>query len=82
MTTQPCQARRSIPGPQPRAESREPRAARRLAFTLLILAGCGGDGGKTVLTVYSPHGKDLLAHYERGFEAANPTVDVQWVDMG
>ena len=32
-----------------------------LAIALLTLAAaCGGDG-RTVLTVYSPHGKDLLA---------------------
>ena len=56
---------------------------RRLALVVLLLlaAACGGDG-RTVLTVYSPHGKDMLEHYERGFEAANPEVDVQWVDMG
>ena len=47
----------------------------------LLLAACGGDG-RTVLTVYSPHGNDLLGYYEREFERANPTVDVQWVDMG
>ena len=38
--------------------------------------------GRTVLTVYSPHGRELLVHYERAFERANPGVDVQWVDMG
>ncbi|MFL5577023.1 MAG: extracellular solute-binding protein [Gemmatimonadaceae bacterium] len=50
---------------------------------LLVLSGlsCGGDG-RTVLTVYSPHGKELLTDYEQGFEKAHPTVDVQWVDMG
>ena len=47
----------------------------------LTLAACGGDG-RTVLTVYSPHGKDLLAYYEQEFERANPTIDVQWVDLG
>jgi len=47
----------------------------------LLLAACAGDD-RTVLTVYSPHGKELLEHYERQFEQANPTVDVQWVDMG
>jgi iron(III) transport system substrate-binding protein len=52
-----------------------------LAALPLLAAACGGDE-RTVLTVYSPHGKDLLEHYERRFEAANPTVDVQWVDMG
>jgi len=52
-----------------------------LALALLTLAACGGDG-RTVLTVYSPHGKDLLAAYEAEFEKANPTIDVQWMDMG
>jgi iron(III) transport system substrate-binding protein len=44
-------------------------------------AGCGSDG-RTVLTVYSPHGKDLLAYVEAEFESANPDLDVQWMDMG
>lgn len=46
-----------------------------------LMAACGGSG-RTVLTVYSPHGKDLLSYYEKAFEAAHPDVDVQWVDMG
>ena len=54
------------------------------AATLAVIASActGGDGGKAVLTVYSPHGKDLLEHYEKGFEKANPGADVQWLDMG
>lgn len=51
------------------------------ALSLALLGACRGDG-RTVLTVYSPHGKDLLEYYEKGFEAAHPDVDVQWVDMG
>ena len=51
-------------------------------LTAVVLMACGGDSGKTVLTVYTPHGKDLLQHYELGFEATDSTVDVQWVDMG
>jgi iron(III) transport system substrate-binding protein len=47
----------------------------------VVLAGCGGDG-RTVLTVYSPHGKDMLEYYEGAFEQAHAGVDVQWVDMG
>lgn len=35
-----------------------------------------------MLTVYSPHGKDLLLATETAFESAHPTIDVQWVDMG
>jgi iron(III) transport system substrate-binding protein len=52
-------------------------------FVILALTGlvaCGGGG--TVLTVYSPHGPEQLALFEQRFEAANPGVDVQWVDMG
>ncbi len=48
---------------------------------LAILVGCSSDS-RTVLTIYSPHGKDLLKYYEDGFEKANPSIDVQWVDMG
>jgi iron(III) transport system substrate-binding protein len=53
-----------------------------LAASLLLLAACGKGDERTVLTVYSPHGKELLEYYEKGFEAAHPNVDVQWVDMG
>jgi len=52
------------------------------AAALAALAACGGSDGRTVLTVYSPHGKDLLAYYEQEFERANPAIDVQWVDLG
>ena len=47
----------------------------------LALAACSGDG-RTPLLVYSPHGKEMLRTYEAAFEAANPTVDVQWIDLG
>ena len=53
----------------------------RIPLLLLLLAACTGDN-RAVLTVYSPHGKDLLGYYERAFEQAHPNVDVQWVDMG
>ncbi|MGI9182622.1 MAG: extracellular solute-binding protein [Longimicrobiaceae bacterium] len=52
-----------------------------LALLAGLLAACGGDG-RTVLTVYSPHGADMLSYYEEQFEAENPQIDVQWVDMG
>src|SRR5215208_4935432 len=51
------------------------------SLAVLAVVACSGDD-RTVLTVYSPHGKELLDHYEGEFERANPTVDVQWVDMG
>src|SRR5688572_10295061 len=57
------------------------RRRRWHSLALLFAIGCGSDG-RTVLTVYSPHGKDLLQYYEDGFEKANPSIDVQWVDMG
>ncbi|HXG72391.1 MAG TPA: extracellular solute-binding protein [Gemmatimonadaceae bacterium] len=47
----------------------------------LTFSSCSSDK-RTVLTVYSPHGKDLLQFFETGFENANPTIDVQWIDMG
>jgi iron(III) transport system substrate-binding protein len=51
------------------------------AVAVLAAAACTADD-RVVLTVYSPHGADMLSHYERAFEAAYPHVDVQWVDMG
>lgn len=55
----------------------------RASFALLIAAAlsCSSDR-RTVLTVYSPHGKELLDFLEQGFEKAHPNIDVQWVDMG
>jgi iron(III) transport system substrate-binding protein len=58
-------------------------ASLRITFSIWVaVLSCGGSSGKTVLTVYSPHGKDLLEYYERAFERTDSTVDVQWVDMG
>ena len=58
------------------------RAARGASLALLCLAAACSSDHRTVLTVYSPHGKDLLSYYETAFEKAHPNVDVQWVDMG
>lgn len=61
-------------------------SVRRRITTLLaavgavVLSACGD--GRTVLVIYSPHGKELLAYYEREFEQRHPTVDVQWLDIG
>lgn len=51
-----------------------------LLSTALFAAACGD--GRDQLIVYSPHGRDLLTLTEKAFEAANPTVDVRWLDMG
>lgn len=67
------------------------RGGRRLRSGLgLLLAlclpalttACGAGDGRTVLTVYSPHGRDMLEAFEARFEALHPDVDVQWIDMG
>ena len=47
----------------------------------LFLPGCGGPSGESLI-VYSPHGRDLLSYFAREFEAANPGVSVQYLDMG
>ena len=52
-----------------------------LAIALFATLSCNGDH-RTVLTIYSPHGKELLEFLENGFEKAHPNIDVQWVDMG
>ena len=54
----------------------------RAALPVVVLAACSGGDGREVLIVYSPHGSDLLRDFEERFEAANPAVDVQWLDMG
>jgi iron(III) transport system substrate-binding protein len=50
-----------------------------LLLVALLFVGC--DDRET-LVIYSPHGKDLLEHYQRAFEELHPGVDVQWLDMG
>lgn len=52
-----------------------------LVLLLPSLTACGGDG-RTPLVVYSPHGRELLSHFEERYESSHPDVDVQWVDMG
>jgi iron(III) transport system substrate-binding protein len=51
------------------------------SLVLLGISACSSDGRK-IVTVYSPHGKDLLGYLETEFEKAHPDIDVQWVDMG
>lgn len=58
------------------------RSLAALCVALLLAACTGGDGGRTVLTVYSTHGTELLSFFEKQFEQAHPGIDVQWVDMG
>ena len=60
--------------PRPTTPRRPVRRLAALAALVLAAGACGGDG-RTVLTVYSPHGKDLLQYYEQGFERAHPDVN-------
>jgi iron(III) transport system substrate-binding protein len=71
----------------PRTRGRRGRAAVTNAFAAAalattMLAGCSGGNGRQVLTIYSPHGRDLLSAFEQKYEASHPDVDVQWIDMG
>ncbi len=52
-----------------------------LLIALLGVAGCTADD-RAKITVYSPHGKEMLTASEKAFEARHPEVDVQWIDMG
>jgi iron(III) transport system substrate-binding protein len=49
---------------------------------LLPFGACTGADGRAVVTVYSPHDKELLTYYEGEFEKANPDIDIQWLDLG
>ena len=55
-------------------------AALVLIVLPVLIASCGD--GRTPLTIYSPHGRDLLSLVEETFEAQNPNIDVRWLDMG
>jgi len=73
-------------GQSPRRARRSRRAPALLAHlaAVAILAGAAGgcSDGRTPLTVYSPHGRDLLSLMEKSFEARHPRIDVRWLDMG
>lgn len=47
---------------------------------LLICTACGQQ--KQSLVVYTTHGKELVQSFSERFEAANPGISVQWLDMG
>jgi iron(III) transport system substrate-binding protein len=56
----------------------------RIPIVLLVLAalipGCTED--RQTLVVYTPHGRDMLAHFGAAFEDANPEIRIEWLDMG
>ena len=54
----------------------------KILYALLaVLIGCSSSQ-KRSLVVYSPHGKEMLAAFEKQYEALHTDVDVQWLDMG
>lgn len=53
-----------------------------LGLALLGLGAASCSDGRTPVVLYSPHGRDLLQLLEETYEAAHPTIDVRWLDMG
>lgn len=56
-------------------------AVAAIGAAALGLAGCRGDG-RVALTVYTPHGRDLMRLMEAEFERRQPEVDLRYLDMG
>ena len=52
-----------------------------LLLLAALLTGCG-ERDPNRLIIYSPHGRELLSHFAAEFEAENPGVTVQYLDMG
>lgn len=61
------------------------KGIRRRLLTLLPIVsaawvgmwGCGGEEVARTVTVYSPHGKEILRDFEERFESAYPEIDVR-----
>lgn len=51
-----------------------------VALGVACLVGCG-NGGRTPVVVYSPHGQAQLREFETRFEAAYPQYDLQPIDL-
>lgn len=47
---------------------------------LLLAVGCGD--GRIPVTIYSPHGQDLLQLLEEKYEELHPEIDIRYLDMG
>lgn len=77
---------RHVLPPSAAASGRPPRrsppwaVAVALGVTAALALAC--SDGRTPVVVYSPHGRDLLELYEKTYEAAQPGIDVRWLDMG
>ena len=54
-----------------------------ICFIVLLICGCNSTASnKTQLLIYTPHGKDMLQEFAARYEAANPNVKVNFLDMG
>jgi iron(III) transport system substrate-binding protein len=53
----------------------------RFLAASVLMVSCTRDH-REHLTIYSPHGRAQLTLLEHTFEAANPDIDVRWLDMG
>ncbi|MFQ5639903.1 MAG: extracellular solute-binding protein [bacterium] len=59
-----------------------------MVISVFLFCQCSSSDNPEVLStenrlvVYSPHGKEMLDDFARGFEALHPGVQVQWLDMG
>jgi iron(III) transport system substrate-binding protein len=52
-----------------------------IALLLVAASSCSHDH-RTIVLVYSPHGKELLEDYANRFMRVHPDIDLQWDDMG
>jgi len=59
---------------------RPPRRLLALALAAPLALACGD--GRSPVTVYTPHGRDLMVLLEAEFERANPSIDLRFLDMG
>ena len=56
------------------------RTTSAVALLALALSACVSDT-RTRITVYTPHGRELMTDLKARFERAHPTIDIDWVDL-
>ena len=56
-----------------------PPSLKALVAAALVVAATGAAAQKTTLTVYTALEVDQIKAYEAGFKAANPDIDLKWV---
>ena len=47
---------------------------------MVALGSCASDT-RSVVTVYTPHGKELLGDLKARFEREHPNINIEWVDL-